>query len=143
MPKMSQVLRERAIGMLTEGLRGSFTDLLHPLGGQSVGRHSLVTCFLQRLRPPARELWLCGGSGCYSIALSPLLSPFLGIKTHFSDVGLRDAGPANFSHLWPFFLSVKELCSIHNGQGFASLVAWASRCPSVLGRSSSSHRGTS
>ncbi len=35
----------------------------------------------------------CGGSGCYSIALSPLLSP-LGIKTHFSEVGLRDAGSA-------------------------------------------------
>ncbi len=46
-----------------------------PLGGLSVGRHPLVTRFLQRLRPPARRLMLCGGSGCYSIASSPLLSP--------------------------------------------------------------------
>ncbi len=45
-----------------------------PLGGLSVGRHPLDTRFLQRLRPPARRLLLCGGSGCYSIASSPLLS---------------------------------------------------------------------
>ncbi len=49
-----------------------------PLGGQSVGRHPLVTRFLQRLRPLARELMLCGGSGCYSIASSTLFSPLLG-----------------------------------------------------------------
>ncbi len=42
-----------------------------PLGGLSVGRHPLVTRFLQRLRPPARQLMLCDGSGCYSIASSP------------------------------------------------------------------------
>ncbi len=41
----------------------------------SVGRHPLVTRFLQIPRPPARRLILCGGSGCYSIASSPLLSP--------------------------------------------------------------------
>ncbi len=46
-----------------------------PLGGLSVARHPLVTRFLQRQRPPARRLMLCGGSGCYSIASSPLLSP--------------------------------------------------------------------
>ncbi len=46
-----------------------------PLGGLSVGRHPIVIRFLQRLRPPARRLMLCGGSGCYSIASSPLLSP--------------------------------------------------------------------
>ncbi len=46
-----------------------------PLGGLSVGRHPLVTRFLQRLRPPARRRMLFGGSGCYSIASSPLLSP--------------------------------------------------------------------
>ncbi len=57
------------------------------------------TRFLQRLRPPARRLMRCGGSGCYSIALSPLLSP-LGIKTHFSEVGLRDAGSALLATLF-------------------------------------------
>ncbi len=41
----------------------------------------------------------CGGSGCYSIASSPLLSP-LGIKTHFSEVGLRDAGSALLATLF-------------------------------------------
>ncbi len=46
---------------------------------------------------------ICGGSGCYSIASSPMLSPLLGIKTHFWEVGFRDAGPTHFSHLWPFF----------------------------------------
>ncbi len=32
-----------------------------------------------------------------------MLSPLLGIKTHFWEVGFRDAGPTHFSHLWPFF----------------------------------------
>ncbi len=92
-----------------EGLRGGNSAYHTSLGGHSVGRHPLVTRFLQRLRPPARELMLCGGSGCYSIASSPLLSPFLGIKTHFSEVGLRDAGPSHFSHLWPFSLTLAVL----------------------------------
>ncbi len=34
---------------------------------------------------------------CYSLASSPLISPLLGVKTHFSGVGLWDAGPAYFS----------------------------------------------
>ncbi len=71
-----------------------------PLGGLSVGRHPLVTRFLQRLRHPARRLMLCGGSGCYSIVSSPLLSP-LGIKTHFSEVGLWDALLATLSFSRP------------------------------------------
>ncbi len=61
-----------------------------PLGGQSVGRHPLVTCFLQRLRPPARELF-------HSLESSAL--PFPGDQ----DSLLRDADPAHFNHLWPFF----------------------------------------
>ncbi len=75
-------------------------DYNAPLAGQSVGVHPLVTCFLRGwgLRPES----FCV-SGCYSIASSPLLSPFLGIKTHFSEVGLQGAGPTHFSHLWPFF----------------------------------------
>ncbi len=64
-----------------------------PLGGLSVGRHPLVTRFLQRLRPPARWFMLCGGSGCYSIASSPLLSP-LGDQDSLLRSCLRDAGPA-------------------------------------------------
>ncbi len=40
---------------------------------------------------------LCGGSGMLFIALSPLIPPFMGVKTHFSEVDLQDAGPAHFS----------------------------------------------
>ncbi len=48
----------------------------------------------------AGELMLYGGSECYSIASSPLLSPLLGIKTHFSKVDLVCR-----AHLatWPLF----------------------------------------
>ncbi len=45
-----------------------------PLGGQSVGRHPLVTRFLQRLRPLARELCYVDQK-FYSIVSSPLILP--------------------------------------------------------------------
>ncbi len=99
-----------------------------PLAGQSVGVHPLVTCFLRGLRPES----FCG-SGCYSIASSPLLSPFLGIMTNFSEVGLRDAGPAHFSHLWPFFFSPSvdvlhpHWAGICQSGGVGILLAWHSR----------------
>ncbi len=80
-----------------------------PLGGQSVGRHPLVTRFLLRLRPPARELVLSGGSGCYPIASSLLISPLLGDLTHFSEVGLRDAAPPTLATLGPLSLALAVL----------------------------------
>ncbi len=103
------------------------------------GRHPLVTRFLQRLRPPAKRLMLCGGSGCYSIALSPLLSP-LGIKTHFSEVGLREAGSALLATL---FFSRPSCAPFTLGRDLSVWCLWVSRSPSVSGRSSSSWRGTS
>ncbi len=51
------------------------------LGDQSVGRHPLVTYFLYdvlRLSLRPEKFMLIGGSGYYSIALSPLISPLLG-----------------------------------------------------------------
>ncbi len=51
----------------------------NPLGGQSVGRHTLVTCFLQRLRPPAKEYVV--DTGCYSLESSAL--PFPGDQDSF------------------------------------------------------------
>ncbi len=55
-----------------------------------MGRHPLVTCFLQRLRPPARKLF-------HSLESSAL--PFPGDQ----DSLLRDTDPAHVNHLWPFF----------------------------------------
>ncbi len=107
-----------------------------PLGGQSVGRHPLVTCFLQRLRPSARDLKLCGGSGCYSIASNPLLSPFLEIKTHSSEVGLRDAGPTHLATRSPFF-SCHSCAPSTLGREFESLTARVSPSQCVLRPSSS------
>ncbi len=52
-----------------------------PLGGQSVGRHPLVTRFLHgalRLRPPARESYAKWWIRMLSIASSPLISPLIG-----------------------------------------------------------------
>ncbi len=81
---------------------------------------------------------LCGGSGWYSIASSPLLSPLLGIKTHFSEVdSVRRAHLAT----WPVFLTLAVLPSTLGRD--LSLAAWASHSHSVFGRSSSSWRGTS
>ncbi len=108
---------------------GGFTGLPHP-SWWAVSRHLLVTCFLQRLRLTARELMLCGGLGCHSIASSPLLSPFLGIKTHFQEVGLQDESPTHFSHSWPFFS--RPICAPSTlGRDFESLAAWASHSQSV------------
>ncbi len=84
-----------------------------PLGGLSVGRHPLVTRFLQRLRPPARWLMLCGGSGCYSIASSPLLSP-LGDQDSLLRSWPSGRRPRPLSHV--VFLSPK-LCSISHLAG--------------------------
>ncbi len=57
-----------------------------PLGGQSVGRHPLVTRFLRgvmRLRPPAREAYAMWWIRMlfYSLESSDLPSP-LGVKAH-------------------------------------------------------------
>ncbi len=79
-----------------EGLRDAVIGQPRPSWWPVSGRHPLDTCFLQRLRPPARERCY-GGSGMLFIALSPLIPPFMGVKTHFSEVDLQDAGPAHFS----------------------------------------------
>ncbi len=50
-----------------------------PLGGQSVDKHPLVTCFLRgALRPPVREAYDKRWIRMLSIASSPLIAPLLG-----------------------------------------------------------------
>ncbi len=71
-----------------------------------------------------------------------MLSPLLGIKTHFWEVGFRDAGPTHFSHLWPFFS--RHSCAPSTLGRDLSVWQHGSLFPqSVSGRSSSSWRGTS
>ncbi len=69
-----------------------------------------LDCFLESfrgLRSPeheARELMpVVDEDAFYSLESSAL--PLLGTKTHFSEVGLRDAGPAHLATRGPFFLS--------------------------------------
>ncbi len=82
-----------------EGLRGGNLAYHTSLGGQSVGRTTPSYTF-----PPEAE---ASGQRAYAMWWIRMLFhsfessalPFLGIKTHFSEVGLWDAGPAHFSHL--------------------------------------------
>ncbi len=69
---------------------------------------------------------LCGGSGCYSIASSLLISLFLRVKSHFSEVGLQDAGPAHSS----FGAGRHDLPhrSTEFVTGWGKLFRWLTRC---------------
>ncbi len=106
-----------------------------PLGGQSMVRHPLVTCFLRgalRLRPLAREAYAKWWIRMlfHSLESSDLPSHW-GSRLTPPEVGVRDAGPAYFSH-------TRLLCSLalvvlfHTRQGFESLAAWASRSHSIF-----------
>ncbi len=61
-----------------EGLCGSVIGLPRTSWWPVSGQTPLDTRFLQRLRPPARELCYVVVQECYSIALSPSISPLLG-----------------------------------------------------------------
>ncbi len=105
------------------------TGLPHP-SWWAVSRHLLVTCFLQRLRLTARELMLCGGLGCHSIALESSALPFLGDQDSLPRSWPSGRSPTHFSHSWPFFS--RPICAPSTlGRDFESLAAWASHSQSV------------
>ncbi len=106
-----------------------------PLGGQSVVRHPLVTRFLRvalRLRPPAREVYAKWWIRMlfHSLESSDLSSPW-GSRLTPPEVGLRDTGPAHFSHS-RLLCSLALVVLFHTRQGFESLAAWASRSHSIF-----------
>ncbi len=77
-----------------------------------------------------------------SIASSPLLSPLLGTKTHFSEFGLRDAGPAHLATRGPPFFSRPSCASSTLGRDL-EVRQRRHLVPIALRRSSSFWRGTS
>ncbi len=107
----------------------------------------------------AEKLMLSGGSGCYPITSSPVISPRIWLtqlkvwrppRPFWSATQQGGLRPSYSSGSWQWFTSHSWLfCSLaidvlfHTRQGFASLVAWTPRSPGVLRRSSSSWRGTS
>ncbi len=104
-----------------------------PFGGQSVGRHPLVTRFLRgALRPLAREAhakwWI--RMLFHSLESSDLPTPW-GSRLTPPEVGLWDAGPAHFS-LSRLLYSLALVVLFHTRQGFESLAAWASRSHRVF-----------
>ncbi len=94
-----------------------------PLAGQSVGRHPLETSFLQSLRPPAREV-CCVRMLFHSLESSDLPSSWG--STHFSEVGLRDAGPAHFSFSAGRRGLLRRSTEFVTGRG--QLFCWLTRC---------------
>ncbi len=78
------------------GLRGGVIGLQHPSWWPVSGQTPPCYMFSPEAEASGQRVMLCG-SGILFHSLESSYPPlFLGVKTHFSEVGLRDTGPAHF-----------------------------------------------